>query len=250
LIPFIPAGTQIKKTVQGLTDVSKGYSETQSGKVKYPVEQNTGQYIKGGLFGRHNLPEAQEYYKEERSPLGENQSELFKSATDRFAAYGTIMENRAQTKAETEAKARVQESGAGEAIGKKYFYLDDNGEVKSVQTDRKIEKPKLTGETELDKKLVSKYNSSITAKINDITTLYEQGQMPAGEAEKKIRELTQMKISTKKPKKFTFKKIKMKKVAVPKIKKIKVKKTTTKVQRTAKIVTKITTPKINLGAKV
>lgn len=77
LPPF--GGEQIKRTIGGLKTVGRGYAESRGGRVQYPVEQNLFNYVKGALFGRQALPEAQRYYREGRQPLGEIQSQIFKA---------------------------------------------------------------------------------------------------------------------------------------------------------------------------
>jgi len=74
--------------------------------------------------------------------------------------------------------------------------------------------PELTGQKELDKKLISKYKGEITRKKNDILELFEQGVISSEEAEKQLSKLTNIstKISLssgkgKKAKKVTFKKL-------------------------------------------
>ena len=116
-----------------------------------------------------------------------------------------------------------------------YEYKDDNNKSKIINLSP-IKEPKFTGNTELDKKLISKYNSAITTQSNNIVKLYELGQITKEEAEKKLQVLIKQKstsskkssgkkikiratpklkikaISTKsiKPKKITFKKLKIK----------------------------------------
>ncbi|RMD45209.1 MAG: hypothetical protein D6831_03860 [Aquificota bacterium] len=83
-----------------------------------------------------------------------------------------------------------------------------------------IKKPKLTGKTELDKKLISKYKSEITKKINNIVVLYQYGVIDKETAEKKIQELKQKYYSF--GKKIRGRKIKAKistvKFKIPKVK--------------------------------
>ncbi len=63
---------------------------------------------------------------------------------------------------------------------------------KDYDITRPIEEPKYTGQAELDKKLKSAYKSSLTKRINDIVKVYEDGQIPADEAEKLIAEIKQL----------------------------------------------------------
>lgn len=55
------------------------------------------------------------------------------------------------------------------------------------------EYPQLTGVTELDKKLMSKFNGAVTKQGNNIMTLYEAGKMTAGEAGKALDDLKALK---------------------------------------------------------
>ena len=78
--------------------------------------------------------------------------------------------------------------------------------VKSIDLSKPINKPKLTGNKEVDKKMTSSYNSKITSRINDIVKLVELEKLDADTAEKMIAELKKTKIGgTKKAKKITFK---------------------------------------------
>jgi hypothetical protein len=68
LIPYIPAGSQIKKTYQGLNAVSEGQDTTKTGKTRYTIPQTTGKYIRAGLFGKYTLPEAKQYFEDRETP--------------------------------------------------------------------------------------------------------------------------------------------------------------------------------------
>lgn len=96
LVAHFPAGVQIKKTIGGLRDVNRGYSETKTGRVRFPISQNAGNYIKAGTLGTWKLKEGQEYFDKNRSVLGEKQSETFKKSTpeQRISMYQSILENR------------------------------------------------------------------------------------------------------------------------------------------------------------
>lgn len=79
LIPFIPGGVQAKKTIQGLIDTSRGYSETSGGNVKYPITPSAGNAIRAALFGENNLPEAQQFYNNGSNSLSAKQSAAFRA---------------------------------------------------------------------------------------------------------------------------------------------------------------------------
>jgi len=67
LIPFIPAGTQAKKTFT-VKDVAAGKVTKADGKLKYKIKQTPENYIRAGLFGSYHLPEAQLYRAKQDQP--------------------------------------------------------------------------------------------------------------------------------------------------------------------------------------
>lgn len=68
VIETIPAGVQMKKTVQGLNAYGKGKDVTASGNTRYKIPHDTQHLIQAALFGKSALPEAQQYYKKLNSP--------------------------------------------------------------------------------------------------------------------------------------------------------------------------------------
>jgi hypothetical protein len=114
-------------------------------------------------------------------------------------------------------------------VNGKILYKKDNGDIGTIDPGFEPEKPKLTGQTELDKKIISKYKGQITAKVNDIVELQQLGKYTPEQAEKLIKDLktkSSITAGTKKPKKITFKKVsfKMPKVSTSTVKKIKISK--------------------------
>lgn len=87
-----------------------------------------------------------------------------------------------------------------------------------------IEKPKLTGNSIVDKKLISGYNSDINAQQKDLINLYNSGQLTAGELSDQIQKLEIKKIRSKKAKKLKIPKIKIAKIKIKKSKIPKIKK--------------------------
>lgn len=101
---------QAKKIVQGIGAVNKGVETDKSGNVMYPIEQTPGNYVRGALFGKYALPESQEYWDNERRPLGEEQTKEFYRRVEKGenpqAVYNDIYsakEERARQKAESDA---------------------------------------------------------------------------------------------------------------------------------------------------
>jgi len=60
----VPAGAQLERTFTGLGVVGEGADRTKAGNLKYKVDQTPENYLRGGLFGKYNLPESKQYYKE------------------------------------------------------------------------------------------------------------------------------------------------------------------------------------------
>ncbi|MCK9355142.1 MAG: hypothetical protein M0P59_13440 [Gallionella sp.] len=106
--------------------------------------------------------------------------------------------------------------------------LTKDGNLSLTNTNQDLVPPKLTGNTELDKKLISKFNGEITARANDIMDLYNAGKLTATEAETELNKLKTKKASVakgKKPKKVAIRKApSFKKLATVKAKKIKLSK--------------------------
>lgn len=94
--------------------------------------------------------------------------------------------------------------------------VNKNGNVTMIDTSFQPTKPTLTGQAELDKKLLSSYYSDITKKSNDIVDLFEAGKLTAQEANTQLTALKSLKGSGKKAPKVSMGKIKM-----PKLKKLK-----------------------------
>ena len=79
---LLPMGNQVKKTIQGTSDVVRGGRYTNDGtQLMYEVEQSVPNAIRGALFGRNALPETREYWDEGKSPaLSKKQTEQMRQA--------------------------------------------------------------------------------------------------------------------------------------------------------------------------
>lgn len=126
--------------------------------------------------------------------------------------YDTIKAKSLQTSKDNAIKDQLRKSANGEVAqlgADRYAWFDpDKAEVVTVDISKPIEEPKFTGQTEVDKKLVSAYKGKITSRINDIVKLVEAGKIEPAKAEEMIKTLkaTQSKLSGgKKPKKITIK---------------------------------------------
>ena len=74
----LPGGySQIKKTTQGLgmfdDDLPIAGSYTDSGNLRYPVEDTVGNRLQAAVFGQYASENARDYFDNERAPLKENQ---------------------------------------------------------------------------------------------------------------------------------------------------------------------------------
>lgn len=116
-------------------------------------------------------------------------------------------------------------AGNGGQTGNYYIY-SENGQFKAIDRSKQPVAPKLTGNYNLDKVLLSEYRSDTSSKQRDIRDLYKQGQLSAEEANKQIADLEMKytKLKGPKTKKLKAAKIKLGKVKIPKPKKIKAKK--------------------------
>ena len=249
VLPFIPAGVQTRKTVGGILDLNRGYTQTKSGNVRTPLNATPSNWLRGVTFGSNTLPEVQEHWDNDTKALSEKQSQEFRTTSDRKGYYESVLQGREDNKENQAARERVAQTGKEELSNGRLFYMGNEtdsktGEVKKVvksldvgdieQTNaetglgkyiittetgnkavvdltKPLEKPEATGQKELDKELISRYNSSITTRINNIEKVYLDGQMTAGEAEKAISDLKAQKITTGKAKKKGVK------VSLPKI---------------------------------
>lgn len=215
IISYIPGGSAIKRGVEGVSATAKGYSESQSGRVRFPIEQSTQNYIRSGLFGQYSLPEARDYFDSNRKVLSEKQSEQLKVSSDKTTTYSQILEGRENRKYEDQVKELVATTGVATTFGDKYFYLNsDKSEVNSIDIDFKPTALQLTGNSELDKKRIAKYRGELTRRENIVLELVEQGQLSESKAETELAEIKKIRAELKsgtttgirKPKKITFRK--------------------------------------------
>jgi hypothetical protein len=75
-----PGGTQIDKTIQGTAAVESGASRTDSGNVRYGIETNDENRLRGALFGQYALDEGQDYFDRGGKPLSADQSAAWEAA--------------------------------------------------------------------------------------------------------------------------------------------------------------------------
>ena len=113
--------------------------------------------------------------------------------------YDQSVEKSRQTKLVNDAKKQLESSNETyKEVDNIIVYKGSDGKDHTIDTSKQPEKPELTGETTLDKQLISKYNSQVTSKINDITEMFKLGEYTRQEAAALITDLQGMKLSTKK----------------------------------------------------
>lgn len=88
-LPF--AGGQIKKTIEGLSmfneDLPTSGSYTNSGKLRFPVEDTLLNRVQAGIFGQYANENAKQYFDEGRTPLSKKQTEEYKQLDMPIADY-------------------------------------------------------------------------------------------------------------------------------------------------------------------
>lgn len=102
LSPF--GGAQMKKTLDGQKAINRGFSQTESGRVRYPIKGTTSNKIKGALFGQYAVDEGQTYFDTKETPLGPTQSEKFKQEIDQEGYYKDVMDKRERNRLKEKAK--------------------------------------------------------------------------------------------------------------------------------------------------
>ena len=99
------------------------------------------------------------------------------------------------------------------------YTLNDDGSVstKKVDLTKQVTPPTMTGNSVLDKKAVSDYNSQLTSQASAIYTLYKNGQLSETDASAILDQLAAQKGSTAAPKKVTISKISSPKLTIGKL---------------------------------
>lgn len=113
LLPPVGGG-QAKKTIEGATAYNQGYSETETGKVRFPIEKTPANAARSYLFGQYSSPEARNYFKTGASTLSDKQSATFKALGASGDYYRNVMDSR---KAEQERKATIEKLSKGGSGG-------------------------------------------------------------------------------------------------------------------------------------
>ena len=140
-------GGQIRKTVQGLSMFSDDHpiagSYTDSGNLRFPVEDTVGNRIKAGIFGQWASKNAREYFDEGRNPLNEKQ-------TKEFSALGVTIQDYwdyQDAKSKLSERAESEDATDDEILASKYLN-SVNSELSDILKEQRevMENPDLTDE--------------------------------------------------------------------------------------------------------
>lgn len=79
-LTYLPpaGGYQAYKSMEGMESYIRGYTQTPTGRVKYPIEKDFDNLLRSALFGQYSSPEAGKYYEGGETALGDKQAEIFK----------------------------------------------------------------------------------------------------------------------------------------------------------------------------
>lgn len=190
VVPFIPAGVQAKKTIEGVNAFNQGASTTNSGRVRYPIEQNLENRLRTGLLGQFRAKEAKDYFKNKTKPLGSKDSQQLIASDNKVQSYNKFMQERANDKKIKEAKNKLKSSNNNTTtVGEAVLITQNNGDIKTIYPNKPVKFPKLTGQATVDKKLLSKYKSDLSRKENDIVELAVNGYMTPQQAEQRLLQI-------------------------------------------------------------
>jgi transcriptional regulator with XRE-family HTH domain len=132
------AGLQIKKSIEGVGAVAKGYSEDKGGNVQYPIDQTVPNFLRGAAFGKYSTPEAREYFDKDLRPLSEKQTEMFKLKGKEY--YDKVMNDREVGRAKkTAASGKDVDIEGASGNAEKYAALFGyEGLIKAPKNDGSI----------------------------------------------------------------------------------------------------------------
>lgn len=214
---LIPAGIQMKKTLEGLRTASRGFDTNASGNVTYTVPSTIGNKVKGALFGEQGLSGNQNYYQNQGKPLSPNQSIIYKSGGGQ-EYYNAIQQKREINREKKQQNQSItpQESSLLENIQNKfkeftqpgvpqsnvpyntvpsqntgvslvpsalaannqrYQVVNVSGTSKVIDLQKTVTPPNPSGDTFLDEQLNKQYQTQINSKLNDLRDLYVGGKL-------------------------------------------------------------------------
>ena len=159
-------GQQIKRTLQGLKDVSQGEISTRGGKMVTPIAQTPANYVKSAAFGARSTPEAQK--ASDNKPLSEKQSEQVRQSKNPQATYNLVIGQREYRSEIRNIKEKVKKTGKEQTVmGKLYYPVDEvNEDTGKIETTVKTLKVTDPTPSEIYANLGKKFSKSEDAPAN------------------------------------------------------------------------------------
>lgn len=199
LFKLLPSygGQQLKRTIDGLRATLRGYSESKTGLVRFPVENTPVRNAQRLLFGEYSTPAARQYFDSETRTLGDNQSAIYNTLLQNDpnkakAYYDSVINDRTESKTrkalfeneDLTANGDTKEATypikgvevSGYTMGDTFIYKDEDGEykekpIKDIEKDAiKYEKEVLDAEYSLEADRLKRLDD--TASWIGITTQY------------------------------------------------------------------------------
>jgi hypothetical protein len=189
-------------------------------KIKLTVEQlnqleaGSGELVKQSLNSLISSPSYQALTDDQKAQAISNAVQQARSVYK--AKNGSKFLNDPNLKVKTPSSTTEIKTTTSAKFDKPFVLTNDSGSVRIIDLSSPLNKPALTGDKLLDKKLTSQYNSSVETRKTDIVNLFKDGQINKEDAVKMLKELDNTKIINAKKKRVTFKKLKTS--APPKIK--------------------------------
>jgi hypothetical protein len=98
------AGGQVKKAYEGLTSMNLNPLSkqpvpgeyTKNGKLRYPIKDSVENRLRAGLFGKSTLPEAHDYYDNNKKPLSDKQTAQVEKSSNPVEAFKQISNKRSE----------------------------------------------------------------------------------------------------------------------------------------------------------
>jgi hypothetical protein len=75
-------GGQIKKSIEGIGAFARGYSQTDNGKMRFPIKKDLLNAARTFVFGQYSTPEARQYFDQGRLPLSKQQTDKINRMVD------------------------------------------------------------------------------------------------------------------------------------------------------------------------
>jgi hypothetical protein len=133
LPPF--GGGQLKKTLEAGNTISKGYSETPSGQIRFAADRDPLNIAKGLAFGQYSTDAGKEYIKNGIKPYGETDSELFKKTEDRDVLRSADTERKVNKE-----KEAVKSENNGNTLSNGKYYAKVGDEYKTFDSENDYKK--------------------------------------------------------------------------------------------------------------